>query len=110
MDNITYDDFAKLDFRVGKIVQVEEVPESSKLLKLTVDFGELGEKTVFSGIKKWYEGKDLKDKNFVFLFNLEPRAMMGAFSEAMIIAAEDDEGNCVLLIPDKDILPGTKVH
>ncbi len=110
MDTITYDDFAKLDFRVGKILKVEDVPESIKLLKLKVDFGELGEKTVFSGIKKWYLPKDLKGKRFVFLFNLEPRPMMGEVSEAMIIAAEEEGGDCSLLAPDKKMAPGTKVH
>jgi len=110
MDNITYEDFAKLDFRVGKILEAQEIPESSKLLKLKVDFGSLGEKTVFAGIKKWYLPEDLEGKSFIFLFNLEPRPMMGAFSEAMIIAAEDEDGNCSLLAADKEMASGTKVH
>jgi methionine--tRNA ligase beta chain len=111
MDTITIDDFAKIDFRVGKVVEALEVPESNKLLRLKVFFGDLGERIIFSAIKKWYEPSDLEKKSFVFVFNLESRKMMGEESQGMIVAAETEDGaDCVLLIPEKEIAPGTKVH
>lgn len=111
MDEISINDFAKIDIRVGKVIEAAFVPESSKLIKLRVDFGKLGERTIFAGIKAWYKPGDLTDKNFIFLYNLKPKAMMGEESQGMMLAAEDeDEKECVLLIPDKNIVAGTKVH
>jgi methionyl-tRNA synthetase len=85
---ITYDDFAKLDIRVGTIENCEEKEGSDKLLRLTVNFGEGGMRNILSGIKKWYKPADLIGKQFVFVYNLAPRKMMGEFSEGMILAAE----------------------
>ena len=85
---ITYDDFAKLDLRVGTVIECVEKEGSEKLLRLTVDFGEEGTRNILSGIKKWYKPEDLKNKQFVFVFNLAPRKMMGENSEGMILAAE----------------------
>jgi len=111
MDEISIDGFSKIDIRVGRVIEATEVPESSKLIKLRVDFGKLGERTIFAGIQAWYKPEDLSGKNFVFLYNLKPKAMMGEESQGMMLAAEDeDEKECVLLIPDKDIPAGTKVH
>ena len=108
MDLIKYDDFAKVDFRVGQIVEVNKVENSDKLLKMKVDLGELGEKTVFSGIYKWYKPEDLLDKKTVFVVNVEPKRVMGELSEAMIFAAGDGETTSVLWL-DKDVINGTKV-
>jgi len=88
---ITIDDFAKLDLRIGTVVNCEEKEGSEKLLRLTVDFGEEGTRTIFSGIKQWYKPEDLKDKQFVFIINLEPRKMMGEFSEGMLLAATGEK-------------------
>ncbi len=85
---ITYDDFIKLDIRVGTVINCEEKEGSDKLLRLTVDFGELGTRNILSGIKQWYKPSNLKDKQFVFVFNLAPRKMMGEESQGMILAAE----------------------
>lgn len=85
---ITYDDFAKLDLRVGTIITCEEKEGSNKLLRLTVDFGEEGTRNILSGIKQWYKPSDLEGKQFVFVFNLAPRKMMGEESQGMILAAE----------------------
>lgn len=85
---ITYDDFAKLDIRVGTIENCEEKEGSDKLLRLTVDFGTGGKRNILSGIKAWYKPADLIGKQFVFVYNLAPRKMMGEFSEGMILAAE----------------------
>jgi methionine--tRNA ligase beta chain len=88
---ITYNDFAKLDFRVGTVIECTEKEGSDKLLRLTVDFGEEGKRIIFSGIKKWYTPDDLKDKQFVFLINLEPRKMMDEESQGMLIAANGEK-------------------
>jgi methionyl-tRNA synthetase len=88
---ITFDDFAKLDLRVGTVVDCIDVEKSEKLLKLTVDFGEEGTKTIFSGIKQWYQPDELKDKQFIFVINLEPRKMMNEFSEGMLLATDGEK-------------------
>jgi methionine--tRNA ligase beta chain len=88
---ITYDDFDKLDLRVGTIVECVEKEGSEKLLRLTVDFGEEGTRNILSGIKQWYQPEDLKGKQFVFVINLAPRRMMGEESEGMLLAAEGEK-------------------
>src|SRR3989344_4667419 len=70
---VSFDDFIKLDLRVGTIIECVEKEESDKLLRLTVDFGEEGTRNILSGIKKWYKPEDLKGKQFIFIINLEPR-------------------------------------
>jgi len=111
MDSVNFEDFAKIDFRVGKVVKAENIEGAETLMRLSVDFGPLGERTILSGIKKWYKPKDLKGKNYIFVYNLEPKKMMGEDSQGMIMAAEDESGeNCVLLVPDNNIAPGTRVH
>jgi methionine--tRNA ligase beta chain len=110
-DTITFDEFSKLDFRVGRVLEAKDVEGSDKMIKLVVDFGELGKKVIFSGIKKWYKAEELIGKLYVFIFNLEPRPMFGEESQGMIIAAETEDGQeCVLLEPDKEIAPGSSVH
>ncbi len=95
---INYDDFAKLDLRVGTITECVEKEGSEKLLRLTVDFGEEGTRNILSGIKQWYRPIDLVGKQFVFVLNLAPRKMMGEESEGMILAAD---GTKPLLIKPK---------
>jgi len=110
-DEITFEDFQKLDFKVGRVLEAKDVSGSDKMIRLMVDFGSLGKKTIFSAIRKWYKAKDLQDNLYVFIFNLAPRPMFGEESQGMIIAAETEDGeSCVLLIPDKEIPPGTRVH
>jgi len=111
MDPINFGDFTKIDFRVGKVIKAENIEGAETLMRLSVDFGPLGERVILSGIKKWYKPKDLKGRNYIFVYNLEPKKMMGEDSQGMIMAAEDESGeNCVLLVPDDDIAPGTRVH
>jgi len=110
-DPVSFDDFSKLDFRVGKVLEAKDVEASDKMIKLVVDFGELGQRTIFTAIRKWYKAGELIGKLYVFIFNLEPRPMFAEKSEGMIIAAETDDGEeCVLLVPDKKIAPGSSVH
>lgn len=114
-DTITFDDFKKIDFRVGKIIKAENIEGADSLMRLKVDFGDPpaggGKRIILSGIKKWYTPKDLKGKIFAFVFNLEPKKMMGEESQGMIMAAETDDGEeCVLLAPIDKIAPGSKIH
>lgn len=106
---IQYDDFAKLDLRVGTVVDCIEKEGSDKLLRLTVDFGEEGERIIFSGIKKWYSPADLKSKQFVFVINLEPRKIMDEYSEGMLMAAEGKDGKPQPLKPKSKTPNGAKI-
>ncbi|MBI4894591.1 MAG: methionine--tRNA ligase subunit beta [Candidatus Aenigmarchaeota archaeon] len=103
----TYSDFAKLELKVGLVKSAEILEKSEKLLRLTVDFG-TEERQVLSGIRKFYSPEDVVGKKFVFVTNLQRRKIMGLESQAMIMAAEDENG-IVLLQPEKDITPGSKV-
>ena len=100
---ITIDDFAKVQLRVGEIIACEPVPKSSKLLHETVKFGnEI--RSVVSGIAKHYKPEELIGKKVVFVTNLAPRKVCGVLSEGMILAAEDEDGTLSLVTPDKSEL------
>jgi methionyl-tRNA synthetase len=110
MDQITYQDFAKVEFKVGEIKEAVKVEESDKLIRMQVDFGEDKLRTVFSGIYRWYKPEDLIGKKTVFVVNIIPRKIMGEISEAMIFGAEDEEAeNMSILLLDKDIKVGSRV-
>jgi len=111
MEQITYDDFAKVEFRIGEIVESKNVEGSDKLIRLVVDFGlELGQKIVYSGIKHWYSPDELLNKKTVFVVNMIPKKIMGEESQAMIFASEDEENNQLsILLLDKELPNGTKV-
>lgn len=107
MDKITFDDFKKLDIRMGKILAAEKIIDSDKLLKLQVDFGEQ-KLQIVSGIAQFYTPESLVGKEFPFVINLEPRVLRGVESQGMIMAASSD-GQIALLQPDKETLPGSIV-
>lgn len=108
---ITHEDFAKLDLRIGKILDAEDIKGSEKMLKLNVSFGsEIGKRTICAGIKKHYTKEDLEGKKIVVLANLEPRKIMGILSEGMVLAAEDKEGKIKLLSAEGDIEEGSKIR
>lgn len=107
-DIITYDDFAKLDMRVVKVLTAEPMPKSKKLLKLTVDTG-LGVRTVLSGVAEHFKPEDLIGKQVTMLINLAPRKMMGVDSEGMILMAEDRDGSLRLLNPDRPTADGSTI-
>lgn len=114
LNKVSIDDFAKLDIRVGKVVEVTEVTGADKLLRCKVDFGpEVGKRTIFSGIKKWYKPEDLVGKLLPYVINLEPKKMFREESQGMLIASapknQDGEEEAVLLVVEKDVSPGTKV-
>ncbi len=107
MGNIIYDDFAKLDIRVAKIVEVEDIEGADKLLKLTLDVGDLGERTIAAGIKEHYEKEGLKGRLIIYLSNLEPKKLKGVMSEGMLLAADD--GKPILLQPEGNASLGSKI-
>ena len=105
---ITFDDFAKIQLRVGEIIACEAVPKSNKLLKETVKFGD-EVRTVVSGIAKHYKPEEMVGKKVVFVTNLAPRKVCGIVSEGMILAAEDESGTLSLIVPDKDVASGANL-
>lgn len=110
MDTIKYDEFIKLDLRVAKILEVEDIEGADKLYKLKINVGELGERTICAGIKQHYSKEDLVGKNIILLANLEPRKMKGIESQGMLLAAvSEDHSKVILLQPESDIDSGTKV-
>ena len=103
---VAFEEFQKLDFRIGTIKNAEKIPGSNKLLKLRVDTG--NERTVVAGIQGHYEEKDLIGKQVLLVINLEPVKLMGVESQGMVLAASDGEG-VHLLVPDRTTTPGCKV-
>ena len=97
-DNISFDDFTKLDIRVGKIMDATRVPETNKLLKLNIDTG-AGQKTVVAGIAEYYEPEKIIGKQVSLLVNLEPRNIKGIESQGMILMAEDSKGKLTFVSP-----------
>jgi len=103
-DIVSFFDFQKLDFRVGKVVKAEEVEGSMNLLRLFVDLGkDYGEKKIFAGIAKWYKPEQLQGKKYIFIANLAPKQMMKEISEGMILCAVINEE--AVLIPVEDSIP-----
>jgi len=88
---ITYDDFSKLDLRIGKILEAEKVPKADKLLKLTVDIG-IEKRTIVSGIAAHFSPDEIIGKEVCVLVNLAPRKLRGIESNGMILMAEDENG------------------
>ena len=105
---VTFTEFEKFDFRVGKIVEAIAVPASKKLIQMQVDFG-TEKRQCIAGIQKFYKSEELVGKKFVFLLNLQRRMIAGLESQCMILAAEDAAGNVSVLQPEKDIAEGSKV-
>lgn len=104
---IEFDDFTKVDLRVGLVLEAEKVPKSKKLLRLQIDLGESRPRQVLAGISEHYEAAELVGKRVVVVANLKPRKLMGLDSEGMVLAASDDSGLCVLEV-GKEIKPGSR--
>ena len=107
---IAFDDFAKIDLRVARIITAEEVPKAKKILKLTVSLGGEDRRTIFAGIKTAYKAEDLAGRLVVIVANLAPRQMSFGLSEGMAIAAGPGEPDIFLLSPDSGAKPGQRVH
>lgn len=110
MDQIKYDDFAKLDLRVATIKKVEDLEGADKLYKLEIDTGK-DTRTILAGIKQYYKKEELLDKQIIVIVNLEPRKMKGVESQGMLLAASNEDHSKVILIgPEKKIDSGSKVQ
>jgi methionine--tRNA ligase beta chain len=108
MENITYDDFAKLELRVAQIKAAEPVEGSEKLVRLELDCGpDIGERQILAGIIKRYSPEELVGRRIVMIANLEPRKLMGLESQGMLLAADSENGP-VLLDPG-DAMPGATI-
>jgi len=111
-DIINYEQFSKVDLRVGTIKKAEDIDGADKLLKLEVDLGkEVGKRTILAGIKKYYSKEELKGKQIIVVVNLEPRKMKGMESQGMLLAAvSSDESSVILLSPEKKSENGWKIR
>ncbi|MBD5393412.1 MAG: methionine--tRNA ligase [Lachnospiraceae bacterium] len=107
-EEITYDDFAKMQFQVGEIIACEEVPKSKKLLCSQVKIGSQV-KQIVSGIKQHYTAKEMVGKKVMVLVNLKPAKLAGVVSEGMLLCAEDAEGNLALMTPEKEMPAGAEI-
>jgi methionyl-tRNA synthetase len=107
-EEVSFADFEKFDFRIGKIIEATTVPESKKLIKMQVDFGE-EKRQCIAGLLKYYKPEELVGKKCVFLTNLQRRMIAGLESQCMVLAAEDTTGTVSVLQPEKDILEGSKI-
>lgn len=106
---IPFEEFQKLDIRVGKITEAVQIPGSRNLIKLLVDF-KTEKRQAVAGLLQWYKPQDLVGKKCVFVLNLQKRKLMGVESQCMILAAEDEKGNVVVLQPEKDIEEGSRIR
>ncbi len=89
---INFDDFSKVELRVGTVLEAEEVEGSEKLIKLKVDLGEEEPRQVLAGVKQWYKPKEFVGKQVVVVVNLESKVMMGLESQGMMLAADSENG------------------
>ncbi len=115
---ITIDDFAKVELKVGTVLEAEDVEGSEKLIKLKVDLAEESPRQILAGVKQWYKPKDFVGKQVVVVVNLEPKVMMGLESQGMMLAADpstalrtdsSEDGPVFLTVPKK-VPPGTKIR
>ena len=106
---IPFEDFQKLDLRIGKIMEANKIPGSRNLLRLIVDFG-TEQRQAVAGLLRWYEPQELVGKKCAFLTNLQKRKVMGVESQCMVLAAEGENGNVVVLEPEKEVAEGSKIR
>ena len=105
---VTFDDFIKMDMRIGTILKAEKVEKSNKLLKLLVDTG-VDKRTIVSGIAKHFTPEEVVGKQVTVLLNLAPRKIMGIESQGMILLAEDHDKKLVFITPDHSVINGSGV-
>ncbi len=109
-EKISIDDFTKVDLRIARVLEAEEVPEARKLLRLTLSLGGEERRNVFAGIKSAYDPKDLVGRLVVCVANLQPRQMKFGLSEGMVVAAGLGGKDIFLLAPDEGAKPGMRLH
>lgn len=105
---ITFEEFSRMDLRVGKIVKAEPIPQSRKLIKLSIDVGDGETKQAVAGIAHLYSPEDLEGKHVAVINNLQPKRIFGVESNVMILAAED-EATISLLIPERPVKTGSPI-
>ena len=108
MEEISFNDFKKIDLRVAKISNVEDLEGKDKLYKLTIDTGE--EKTIVAGIKPFYTKEELQGKTIIVVNNMKPALIGGIKSNAMLLAVQGEDGKYVLVTTDRDAVVGSKVE
>jgi len=108
-EEASFDDFTKMDIRVGTILEAEKIKKADKLLKLLVDTG-LDKRTIVSGIAKYYTPKEVIGKKVTVLLNLAPRKIRGVESQGMILMAENDKGELCFVVPEKEFHPGADIR
>lgn len=106
---ISFEEFQKIDMRIGKVLEAKQIPGSRNLIRMIVDFGSEKRQAV-AGLLQWYKPEELVGKKYAFILNLQRRKFMGVESQCMILAAEDGKGNVVALQPEKDITEGSRIH
>jgi len=110
MEKISYDDFTKLDLRVGEIVSASDVPKADRLIRMEVNIGEETPRVLIAGMKQYYDPEELVGRKIVVLVNLEPRKIRGELSNGMLLAASTPTFETVkLIVPDGDLPPGSKI-
>ena len=111
MEYVSYEEFKKMDIRLGTIREVEPVPDTDKLLRCMIDFGEPELRQIISGIHEFYpEYEKLVGKQVLYIVNLEPRTIKGFESEGMLMAVDGIDGKPVFLTPEVVVNPGSKVR
>lgn len=105
---ITFDEFKKLDARVGTVTQVERVPRTEKLYRILVDLGPLGTRQTLSSLVGYYEPNELLGRRIIFLYNLKPTKFSGEVSQGMLLAAEQNS-KLALLTTDREIPNGSRI-
>lgn len=108
-ENITFDDFAKMDIRAGEIIAAEKVAKTKKLIKLTIDTG-IDQRTVVSGIAEYFTPEEVIGRRVSILVNLEPKPLKGIESQGMILMAQDSDGKLVFVAPDQPVKPGSEIR
>ena len=106
---VTFDDFEKLDIRVGRVLTCEKVKKSKKLLQFSIDDGSGTPRTILSGIAQWWEPEQLVGKDVLFIANFEPRKIMGIESQGMILSAVDHDGSLAVTSLLREVKPGSQV-
>lgn len=108
-ESISFDDFARLDLRVAKVLEVSDHPNADKLLMLRIDLGS-EQRQIIAGLKGHYQPDELIGKSIVVVANLAPRKMRGEMSEGMLLAASTEDHSQVLVLrPDREVPPGSRV-
>jgi methionyl-tRNA synthetase len=106
---ISFEEFSKIDLRVGKITKAELIPQSRNLIKLLIDLGGGNLRQAVTGIAQYYSPKELEGKQVAVIVNLQPKRIFGVESNVMILAAEDDK-TVAMLIPDRPVKVGSKIR